>query len=148
MGEAQQHWFSLSSPGSKETEPCAVHWYWGGEVASGTLCLLRHCSSPGTSEPSESLAWLGRCWLQKAPPGGFFSSGQRQKRFRGWMGPEMQFVMICDCANHRELESSLAVLRGSRDGGTAGSWELGVRSLPRGSLSQRRPCQSLWCRAR
>lgn len=32
--------------------------------------------------------------------------------------------------------------------GAARGCEVGVRSRPRGSLSRRRPCQSLWCHAR
>lgn len=128
----------------RNTTPCAVHWVLGGAPSAQVLSWdLLSLQSPW-------LRWEG-VGFKRLLLGDFFPQGKEKRDFEAGWGhrcPQAGEVRFVICANHLELESLLALLRGSRDGGTAGSWQLGVRSLPRGSLSQRRPCQSLWCRAR
>lgn len=64
-------------------------------------------------------------------------------------GPEVAMGWgSATCANHHQLSPGSLCCGEARMEETARSPEVGVRSLPPGSLSQRRPCQSLWCRAR
>lgn len=125
VGEAQQHRFSLSSPDSKETQPPVLcsgsgegRWPRAPSACSGAAPLQ------GPPEPSESSAWLGRCWLQKAPPGGFFPQGKEKRDFDGARDAPRPGRWICDVnSSPRSLSCREAGMEGLQG---AGRQELGV----------------------
>lgn len=94
---------SLPSPGSKETDSLRCAWGCGGkEMPSGSLC-----PGPTQTPRTPSSPWMGHVGLRlrglvgkvsasKGSSWGISFSGQREKRLRGQMGPEMPTV----CANH------------------------------------------------
>jgi len=168
VGQVQQHFFSffLSAFPRQQgntTPLCCAPGCWGGEMPSGTLCagpaqVPRAQSSPreGSGGGSRELLSLRSPWLtwrgvgsKRLIPGDFIYRANR-KEIAGLDGAEtptgrgeVRFVQTTINSSPRSL-----LCGEGRMEGTARSHEVGVRSLPRGSLSRRRPCQSLWCRAR